>query len=235
MAQAACITMPEDLIDLRDSIEATWPDRIASLRAGRTPLALYDDLDDEQLRARARELGITVDDDADRATVEQAVAAKEKDTKPPWGDDEHFDAERAKKLIENLRGDRDKDRQRLAELEREKKQREDAAKTDEQRREEARQTAERERDEAKIEAARLRVALAKGLTETQAKRLVGETEEELAADADELLATFKPDGDDGQDPSLRRPTPRLRPGATPPSEQEETDPGKLAALVPRRY
>lgn len=36
-----------------------------------------------------------------------------------------------------------------------------------------------------------RIALRKGLSETQAKRLVGETEEELEADADELLETFK--------------------------------------------
>ncbi len=37
---------------------------------------------------------------------------------------------------------------------------------------------------------RLEVALEKGLSKTQAKRLVGTTEEELMADADELLASF---------------------------------------------
>jgi len=44
--------------------------------------------------------------------------------------------------------------------------------------------------------ARLEVALAKGLTATQAKRLVGSTKEELEKDADELLADLgakKPD------------------------------------------
>lgn len=45
----------------------------------------------------------------------------------------------------------------------------------------------RERDEAVGRLARLEVALEKGLTPSQAKRLVGDTREELEADADELL------------------------------------------------
>jgi hypothetical protein len=48
--------------------------------------------------------------------------------------------------------------------------------------------AERERDELRLAHARAEVALAKGLTPTQAKRLVGTTKDELEADADELLA-----------------------------------------------
>ena len=61
------------------------------------------------------------------------------------------------------------------------------------------------------EAARLRVALDKGLTLKQAKRLSGDTEEELAADADDLLEDLgtprpqvpaRPKGhDDGGKPS----------------------------------
>jgi len=46
---------------------------------------------------------------------------------------------------------------------------------------------ERERDEAVTRLARLEVALDKGLTPSQAKRLVGNTREELEADADQLL------------------------------------------------
>jgi hypothetical protein len=82
---------------------------------------------------------------------------------------------------------------------------------------------------------RLKVALKKGLTESQAKRLIGDTEEDLEKDADELLASFKDStSDDGQGPS-RRPRERLRPGAAPSAEAEETDPIKLAAKVPRMY
>lgn len=100
-------------------------------------------------------------------------------------------------------------------------------------------------DKAEGELMRLRVALRKGLTETQAKRLVGVTEDELESDADDLMASFKPaepdkkDDDDEEpgrpDNSRRRPQERLRPGAVPDAgtEPEETDPRKLAALVPR--
>lgn len=55
-----------------------------------------------------------------------------------------------------------------------------------------------------LDAARYEIALDKGLTRSQAKRLVGSTPEELAADADELLADLgtsaprRPSGDVGQ-------------------------------------
>ncbi len=46
--------------------------------------------------------------------------------------------------------------------------------------------------QAESRALRLEVAFEKGLTPAQAKRLVGATRDELEADADELLETFKP-------------------------------------------
>jgi hypothetical protein len=97
--------------------------------------------------------------------------------------------------------------------------------------------AEKKAADAEKEAARLRVGLRKGLTETQAKRLVGETEEELEADAKELLASFQPPANDedkgkGDMPS-GRPKERVRSGAAPNEEPDETDPAKLAAKVPR--
>lgn len=48
-------------------------------------------------------------------------------------------------------------------------------------------------------ALRADVAQAKGLTPAQAKRLQGSTKEELEADAEELLAMFKPAEKDGKD------------------------------------
>lgn len=110
------------------------------------------------------------------------------------------------------------------------KELEDAQKSEEQRLKD--RIAELET--ASLEAARLRVALRKGLTETQAKRLVGTTDEELEADADELLASFKTDNPEPEG-SGRRPKERLRPGATPSTEPEETDPVKLAANLPRHF
>lgn len=237
MAQEACITMPDGLLEHQAALEATWPAAFAALRAAGIPLCLYDDLTDEQLRAKADELGVEISDDDDRATIVAAIAAKEK-TARPWGDDSQFDPDRAASLIENLRADRQKDRERIDQLERAERDRTDALKTEEQRREEARQLAEQEAKDSKIEAARLRVALAKGLTETQAKRLIGETEEELSADADELLATFTTEGDGGQDPLTGRPRERTpRSGAAPNRSEglDEENPETLAAQVPRMY
>lgn len=51
--------------------------------------------------------------------------------------------------------------------------------------------AEKRAQQVELEAIRNSVALAKGLTPTQAKRLVGDTREALEADADELLADLK--------------------------------------------
>ncbi len=101
-------------------------------------------------------------------------------------------------------------------------------------------------DKAEQELMRLRVAVRKGLTEVQARRLVGSSEEELEADADDLMASFRPAAPPEPDPepepsrsdnSRRRPQERLRPGAVPDAdtEPEETDPRKLAAMVPRPF
>jgi hypothetical protein len=100
---------------------------------------------------------------------------------------------------------------------------------------------------------RAKVVASKKLPPSLAKRLQGSTEEELTADADELLADWKSaggkvDGDEGEQegdegketsparPAARtgRPTENLRSGApTTAREPEETDPLKLAALIPR--
>ena len=64
--------------------------------------------------------------------------------------------------------------------------------------------AEKKATEAQARADRLEVAAAKGLTPSQAKRLQGSTVEELEADADELLADFKP-ADDGHGMPRRKP------------------------------
>lgn len=69
-------------------------------------------------------------------------------------------------------------------------------------------------DEPDIEKLKLKVALDKGLTLTQMKRLVGSTEEELAADADTLLAEWGPKRTDDE-------------------EEEETEDGSTPSTQPR--
>ncbi len=87
---------------------------------------------------------------------------------------------------------------------------------------------------------RMKVALEKGLTPTQAKRLVGDTEDELAADADELLADFgatkPPAGETGGSkppaPPGGKPQERLKPGGTEPDlPVEPTDVKALGARM----
>jgi hypothetical protein len=163
----------------------------------------------------------------------------------PASGDEPYDEERAKAKISKANSEAANLRKRLKELEplaKRARELEDAQKSESEKLTDAKTTAEREAASAKAEVARLRVAIEKGLTAVQAKRLVGETEEELAADADELLASFKsPEddpkpGDDPKDPKpdiKRRPTEKLTPGSVPEVDpDEETDPRKLAEGLP---
>lgn len=71
--------------------------------------------------------------------------------------------------------------------------------------------------ELERENARLRVALAKGLPVDLVDRLRGDTEDELAADADSLLALVKPD-------APRLPAPDPSQGRTAPSTPLNGDP-----------
>lgn len=101
----------------------------------------------------------------------------------------------------------------------------------------------RERDEARAEATkakapdpeklRLEVALEKGLTASQAKRLVGTTKEELASDADVLISELAPpkdpeDGGDGANPRTQPPGSRRNP-ADPDPTSGKWDVEKLAS------
>lgn len=111
-----------------------------------------------------------------------------------------------------------------------------ASKSDLEKANEAQTAAERRTTDLERQLARTNVALSKGLTASQAKRLVGDTQEELEADADELLSTFKPaDGDDGRGGTgiPRRPAERMAPGAKPDTEPEPKE-EDLAAAIQRK-
>lgn len=151
------------------------------------------------------------------------------------GGDEPLDLDRAKEKIHKANSEAANLRKRLKDLEplaKKARELEEASKTTEQKLEERATGAETRATKAEAEAARLRVALRKGLSETQAKRLVGESEEDLEKDADELLESFK--GDGGQEPPAR-PRERLRPGAAPAADAADNDPAKLAEQVPRGW
>lgn len=154
--------------------------------------------------------------------------------------DGKFDQKRAEDKIAKTNSEAANLRKRLKELEplaKKAQELEDAQKSESEKSTEARTKAEKAAADATQEAARLRVALNKGLSEVQAKRLIGETQEELEADADELLESFKSkDGSTGKEPpeGKKSETPKggERTGATGDTDGEETDPRKLAARLP---
>lgn len=66
---------------------------------------------------------------------------------------------------------------------------------------------------ATVAGARMKVAFAKGLTANEAKRLIGDTEEDLAVDADEMLADRRADEQSRSGPPPGgRPREQLKPG-----------------------
>lgn len=124
---------------------------------------------------------------------------------------------------------------------------EDRDKTELQRSQESERSWQERAERAELQLARLTVGARKGLTPEQSQRLQGATEEELEADADELVAAFRlsdREPDDKQDTKppphgnggsrQGTPVPKLKPGAVRDAEPVETDPAKLAASIPRR-
>lgn len=183
----------------------------------------------------------------------------------PWekkGDD--FDAEIAKKFIYNLQKEADTvkgtraterqaDKDRISELESKVQEFEDKDLSEVERlRKENERLKEKgvKRDEGAGEnsdATRLEIALEKGLTLAQSRRLVGKTREELEADADTFLAEVgggqendggegddDPEGllSDGEMPSNRQ-RPPLRGGLGGRSQVETFDPAKMADTIGR--
>lgn len=86
-------------------------------------------------------------------------------------------------------------KQEADELRRKVKEHEDAQKTEEQRKDEEAAEAKREAAEANAKLLRFEVAAAKGIPAKHAHRLVGNTKDELEADADELKKSL---GEEGQ-------------------------------------
>lgn len=138
----------------------------------------------------------------------------------------------AKKALDDERKAR-RDAEKVAnDLRAKLKEFEDKDKSDGEKLSEKITAAEKRASDAEARAMRLEVAAAKGLTPAQAKRLVGATQEELEADADEILEAF-PTKDGATPPPSRKPSTDLKGGTDPTEDAVETDPAKLAELVPR--
>jgi hypothetical protein len=180
---------------------------------------------------------------------------KIEDWNAPWetatGESE-IDKDKLKRYLFNLLGDKEKLQERLTGVTTERDELKTAAdaKAREGETETQRLTREKMELEAQLVAAqkgdsseellRLRVALKKGLNDSQAKRLIGTTEEELLADADELLKSFgsagkseEGEGGSGFDGVRRVPRGQYNPGDPNPGEGADIDVNKALESIPR--
>lgn len=94
------------------------------------------------------------------------------------------------------------------------------------------EAAEKKASEAESKALRLEVAAAKGLSPSQARRLVGSTAEELEADADELLESFKP-ADTASTSDTGKPREKLQGGAVSSETEDEPSIKDVLDAIPR--
>ena len=139
-------------------------------------------------------------------------------------DDQASDNDRAaeplgeggKKALDAERREKRAAEKRANEAEARLKEIEDRDKSEAQKLADRADAAERRAAELEARTLRLEVAAEKGLTPGQAKRLVGKTREEIEADADDLLETFK------ATPTTPRPDPTQGGrGESTPSKAEE--------------
>lgn len=150
-------------------------------------------------------------------------------------DNEPFDAERAKAAIAKRNSENAALRRRLKEAEAAQTKLdeiESAGKTEADKLRDQLAAAQKSAQEAEARALRAEVAASKGLTAAQAKRLVGSSLEELEADADELLSSFKPQ--EGN-PVGTKPTENLRPGTTDPTTEPPADVTSIVDSIPPTY
>lgn len=112
---------------------------------------------------------------------------------------------------------------------------EDAQKSEQERLTEKLSATEERAAKAELRAARLEVATEKGLPSSAVKFLTGETGEELAASADELLGLMAAsEPEPATAAPQRRPQERLKPGASPDAEPQAS-PKDIAAALFRQH
>lgn len=163
-------------------------------------------------------------------------------------DDQKVDPKRIKRHLYNVLSDKERLQESVKILEADKaavqKKLDEAARKDETETDALKRQVEELTKKAAageqqtVENLKLAVALDKGLTSIQAKRLVGATREELEKDADDLVASF---GGGGQNPDASEDGPKRAPRklhthSTDPGDKNdplgEYSPEKLAKLVP---
>lgn len=149
-----------------------------------------------------------------------------------------------KRALDAMKRDRNTARKELNDLKAQLKKYQDKDKTETERLTEARDEASTRAAKAEESFRSLSVAMDRAPAHATlkhvrmvAKRLRGDSEEELETDADELFEMLAPAPKEKDEPAPRKvagkPRERLRGGGDPEEEPEETDPRKLAEMIRR--
>ena len=162
-------------------------------------------------------------------TAEETEAEAPETEEAESTEEEEFDRERAIAKIRKANSEAKNLRERLKKFEDAEREREEASKSELQRAVERAEAAEKKLAELEFNALRNEIALSKGLTPAQAKRLQGATKEELESDADELLETFG-----GIAKSINKRAGKLRGGSNPDDDSKDFDPKGLAEKLRNR-
>jgi len=190
---------------------------------------------------------LDIDDDEAQKLLADAV---DEDDDDPAGADQLGDAgKRALDAIKEqrkaARTERDKYKTELAEARAKLQQHDDKDKTEAQRLQEAADSYKTRAERAEAVAKRREIAEESApdhatiaQIKAVAKRLTGESDEDLEKDAEELFALIAPAPAGGDNKPTKtqqpgKPKANLRGGGDPSDGDDETDPRKLAALIPR--
>lgn len=165
---------------------------------------------------------------------------KPDDDKKPSGDDDKADlGDAGKQALDRMKRERNAAQKALKDVNDKLKKYEDQGKSETQRLSEAAEEAKARASKSEQGLQKLQMAMDRapeGATLKQiravAKRLSGDTDEELEADADELFALLAPAKEKAKPPP-GKPRENLRGGGDPDEEPEEMDPRKLANLIGR--
>lgn len=163
---------------------------------------------------------------------------------PPVGDPESEDpkglGDAGKRAIDAMKKERNAARKELADAQKKIKEYSDKDKTESQRLQESAEDAKTRAARAEVTHRKLQTALDRApegasLTHIKAvaKRLSGDTDEELETDADELFALLTPSAEPPTKKLPAKPQEKLTGGGDPNDEPEEKDPRKLADLIGR--
>lgn len=168
-------------------------------------------------------------------TGKEGKSGKAADDKADVGD-------KGRNAIDAMKRERNAALKRAAEAEKKNKDYEDRNKTESERLSEAAESARSRADKAEVSLRKMQTAFDRApehATPKQiravAKRISGDSEEEMEADADELfemLAPAKSSEEERRKPA-GKPRESLKGGGDPEDEPEESDPRKLAELIGR--